>query len=248
MMIKIKNNLLKIIYAIIIIFSVWYLFSFISNRPIIPYPHIVLHDLFFNNSNMFVHLSKSVMRIFFGILFALILGYPLGLLMGFYKKIDKFLSPIIYLTYPIPKIALLPIIMLFFGLGNLPKIIMIVLIIIFQIILAARDGVKDIDDEVYHTLFSLGAKNREIFTNVVIPATISKVLTSLRIAIGTSISVLFFTETFGTEHGMGFYIVDAWMRFNYVEMYGGILVLSILGLLLFFILDLLEWILCPWNR
>jgi NitT/TauT family transport system permease protein len=108
--------------------------------------------------------------------------------------------------------------------------------------------VKEIDDEVYHTLFSLGAKNWEIFTNVVIPATISKVLTSLRIAIGTSISVLFFTETFGTEYGMGFYIVDAWMRFNYVEMYGGILVLSIFGLLMFFILDLLEWILCPWNR
>jgi NitT/TauT family transport system permease protein len=188
------------------------------------------------------------MRILFGIISALMLGYPLGLLMGFYKKIDKFLSPIIYLTYPIPKIALLPIIMLLFGLGNLPKIIMIVLIIIFQIILAARDGVKEIDDEVYHTLFSLGAKNWEIFTNVVIPATISKVLTSLRIAIGTSISVLFFTETFGTEYGMGFYIVDAWMRFNYVEMYGGILVLSIFGLLMFFILDLLEWILCPWNR
>jgi len=245
---KIRDNFFKIIYALLVFLSIWYFAAFIINRPIIPYPHEVIYELFHSNSNIFLHLNYSIMRIFFGIIFALLFGYPIGLLMGFYDKFDKFLSPIIYLTYPIPKIALLPIVMLLFGLGNLPKVIMIVLIIIFQIILAARDGVKEIDKEVYHTLYSLGANNREIFINIVIPATLQKVITSLRIAVGTSISVLFFTETFGTQYGMGYFIVDSWMRFNYVEMYGGILVLSFLGLILFFILDFIEWILCPWNR
>ncbi|MGM0641288.1 MAG: ABC transporter permease [Thermotogota bacterium] len=245
---RLKNNLLKILYAILFLFALWYLISLLVNRPIIPYPHIVFFDLLKGNNSLFFNLNYSIFRIFFGIFFAILIGYPIGLFMGFYKKIDKIFSPIIYLTYPIPKIALLPIVMLLFGLGDLPKIIMIVLIIIFQIILATRDGVKEIDSEVYHTFYSLGANNVQIFSNIIIPATLPKVLTSLRIAVGTSISVLFFTETFGTEHGMGFYIVDAWMRFNYVEMYGGIMILSLLGLFIFFFLDILQWVLCPWNR
>ncbi|MDN5343494.1 MULTISPECIES: ABC transporter permease [Oceanotoga] len=245
----IKKNIFKILYATFIILGLWYLLSFIINKPIIPYPHKVIIYIFSKNIiDIFIHINYSLFRIVTGILFALIIGYPLGILMGFYDRIDKILSPIVYLTYPVPKIALLPIIMLLFGLGNLSKILMIVLIIIFQIILASRDGVKSIENGIYDTFISLGAKKIDFFTDIVFPATISKVLTALRIAVGTTISVLFFTETFGTEHGMGYYIMDSWMRYNYIEMYSGIVILSFLGLFLFILLDFFEFLLCPWNK
>ena len=64
----------------------------------------------------------------------------------------------------------------------------------------------------------------------------------------TAVSVLFFTETFGTQYGMGYYIMDAWLRVNYLEMYAGILVLSGMGLLLFGLIDLLEYVTCRWQR
>ena len=64
----------------------------------------------------------------------------------------------------------------------------------------------------------------------------------------TAVSVLFFTETFGTQYGMGYFIMDAWLRVNYLEMYAGIVVLSAIGLLLFGLLDALEYLTCRWQR
>lgn len=72
-------------------------------------------------------------------------------------------------------------------------------------------------------------------------------LSALRIALGTAISVLFVTETYGTTRGLGYYITDAWMRLDYLGMYAGIALLSISGVLLFILIDWLEQLLCPWQ-
>lgn len=74
-----------------------------------------------------------------------------------------------------------------------------------------------------------------------------KFLTSLRVAMATAVSVLFFTETFGTTYGMGYFIMDAWMRVNYLEMYSGIAVLSNIGLILFSTIDYIERKTCSWQ-
>ena len=73
-------------------------------------------------------------------------------------------------------------------------------------------------------------------------------ITSLRVAMGTAISVLFFTETFGTKYGMGYFIMDSWLRVNYLDMYAGIVVLSLIGLFLFGFLDLVENYFCKWKK
>jgi len=225
----------------------WYLFSLILKLPIIPSPiDVIVHIIRIFYSKILIHVSVSIWRIVSGVAISIAIGAPIGLCMGYFKSMDKVLSPIVYLTYPIPKIALLPIVMLLFGLGDLSKTVMIVLIVIFQIIVAVRDGVKDIPTETYYPLFSLGAGYLDLFREIIIPASLSKLFTSLRIAMATAISVLFFTETFGTEYGMGFFIMDAWIRINYVEMYSGIVVLSIMGLSLFLVIDFVERLLCPW--
>ncbi|MPM90264.1 hypothetical protein SDC9_137385 [bioreactor metagenome] len=86
----------------------------------------------------------------------------------------------------------------------------------------------------------------DIFREILIPASLPKFLTSLRVAMATAISVLFFTETFGTQYGMGYFIMDAWMRVNYLEMYSGIIVLSLIGLILFGTIDYFEKKNCYW--
>ncbi|MGL5513517.1 MAG: ABC transporter permease, partial [Sporomusa sp.] len=137
--------------------------------------------------------------------------------------------------------------MLLFGLGELSKILMIFLIIVFQVIVAVRDGVSSIPKETYYPLYSLGASFQDVFREILMPASMPKFLTSLRVAMATAISVLFFTETFGTMYGMGYYIMDAWMRVNYLEMYSGIVVLSGIGLLLFGAIDYVEKKTCSWQ-
>jgi NitT/TauT family transport system permease protein len=147
----------------------------------------------------------------------------------------------------VPKLALLPIIMLLFGLGETSKLIMIVLIIVFQIIITSRDAVKGIPTEIFRSLQSLGASRRQIFTEIIIPAALPEVLTATRLALGTAVSILFFTETFGTEYGMGYFVMDSWMRVNYLEMYAGIVVLSFMGFCIFSLIDITEKYICSWR-
>ncbi len=246
---KIKNTLASYIAAAVFLLVLWYVIARIMELPIVPTPEKVFLKL----SHVFtqfilVHAVWSLWRIAAGLGLAVLVGYPLGVLMGYFKGADRFLSPVVYLTYPIPKIALLPILMLLAGVGELSKILMIFLIIVFQVIVAVRDAIRTLPEETYYPLYSLGASFRQIFRYVIMPASLPKFITAVRVAMATAVSVLFFTETFGTQYGMGYYIMDAWLRVNYLEMYAGIVVLSLMGLLLFGLIDAFEYFACRWQR
>jgi NitT/TauT family transport system permease protein len=245
---KIKAEIKNFFYGFIIVNILWYIISELVMLPIIQNPLKVYANIITNfYSAMFIHIIYSLFRVISGVCIALIIGMTIGLIMARYKSIEKILSPIVYFTYPVPKIALLPVVMLLLGLGELSKITMIFLIVVFQIIISTRDAVKSIPNETYNGLISLGASRFQIFNNIIMPNIASEILTTIRISLGTAISVLFFTETYGTEYGMGYYIMDAWMRVNYLDMYSGIVILSILGLLLFAAVDTAENLICKWK-
>ena len=232
-----------------IITAAWYAAASTLRLPLVPSPVKVFQNIFLNfSSSMLIHLLYSLSRVLEGTLLAVILGVPIGIGMGYYKKVDKYLSPIVYFLYPVPKIALLPLFMLFCGLGESSKIGLIVIIVVFQIIVAVRDGVKNISKENYYSMHSLGAGRFLIIKEIVLPAVQPDLLTAIRVTIGTAVSILFFTETYGTEYGMGYYIMDSWMRVNYLDMYSGIVVLSLMGVGLFICVDLLEKWTCSWKR
>ena len=227
--------------------ALWYLIAQAAELPILPSPERVaerLAGIFL--SDIAVHGAYSLWRITAGLCLAILIGFPLGMIMGYFPRADRYLAPIVYLTYPIPKIALLPILMLLAGLGELSKILMIFLIIVFQVVVAVRDGIHAIPKEIYEPLVSLGASFGEIFREILWPASLPKFLTAVRVAMATAISVRFFTETFGTQYGIGYFIMDAWLRVNYLDMYAGIIVLSGIGLLLFGLLDFVEYQTCRW--
>ena len=235
--------------AAVFLLVLWQIVSLIVQLPIIPPPYLAIERLaaIFSDT-IAVHAVYSLWRIVAGVLLAVAVGVPLGILMGYAKKADTLLAPVVYLTYPVPKIALLPILMLLFGIGELPKILMIFLIVIFQVLVALRDGISAIPKEMFYPLYTLGASFKDIFCKILWPAVLPNFITALRVAMGTAISVLFFTETFGTKYGMGYFIMDAWLRVNYLDMYAGIIVLSLIGLCLFGILDLCERYFCSWSK
>jgi len=236
------------IYSLLVAVALWEILAFVINRPILPYPHAVFAGMIkIFGPQIKIHLFYSLGRITAGIAISVLIGVPLGYLMGYYPKVDKVFSPLVYFTYPIPKLALLPIVMLLFGLGEISKLIMIIMIIVFQIIIAARDAVRDIPEETFRSLRSLGASRMQKLTEAMIPASLPELLTSIRIALGTAVSILFFTETFGAEYGMGYFIMDAWMRVNYLEMYAGIVTLSLMGFIIFAAIDFLESMICGWR-
>lgn len=194
------------------------------------------------------HLWVSTYRVVSSILLALFLALPLGLIMGYERKFDRFLAPLVYLIYPIPKIVFLPLVLLLLGLGDRPKIFLIWIIVFFQILVTTRDAARKVPSEVIASLRSLGGNRVQIYRYVLLPASLPDVLTALRLSMGTAISVLFFAESFATTEGLGYFIMDAWSRSAPDEMFAGIIMMAILGVCLFIIVDGLEKILCRWQH
>lgn len=247
-----KQSLMKVIHALIaFIFlnMLWWLASIKLNQNMLPSPIEVYRHLFkMNPQVLWLHTYNSLIRLFWGMFIAVVIGLVIGLLMGRFTKLNQLFDPIVYLTYPIPKIALLPIIMLLFGLGNTSKIMLLVLIIVFQVILSVRDGVKTIPQSYYHHLYVLGATTTQQFLKITLPAAFASILNAIRIALGTAIAILFFTEVYGTSYGLGFFIMDAWGRLDYLDMYSGILVLSLVAFILFQLIDLAEYHTNKWRK
>ena len=243
-----QKNVLHFILGGGICFVFWTAAAHLLNMPVIPPPEQVmvrLSQIFLDT--IAVHSAYSFMRLSIGLLTAVLIGYPVGVVMGYFGRINRVLSPIIYLTYPIPKIALLPVVMLLFGVGELSKLLLVFFILVFQIIVTVRDAVAGIPPETYVPLRVLGASFGQMMHHIILPASLPKFVTAVRVAMATAISVLFFTETFGTRYGIGYFIMDAWLRVNYLDMYAGIVVLSAIGLLLFAVFDGLERKLCRWH-
>ena len=243
-----QKNVLHFILGGGICFVFWTAAAHLLNMPVIPPPEQVmvrLSQIFLDT--IAVHSAYSFMRLSIGLLTAVLIGYPVGVVMGYFGRINRVLSPIIYLTYPIPKIALLPVVMLLFGVGELSKLLLVFFILVFQIIVTVRDAVAGIPPETYVPLRVLGASFGQMMHHIILPASLPKFITAIRVAMATAISVLFFTETFGTRYGIGYFIMDSWLRVNYLDMYAGIVVLSAIGLLIFAVFDGLERKLCRWH-
>jgi len=234
--------------GLLLVSILWYVAYVVIDRNVMPNPIVVLRAMpTLLEHNIIAHLLLSLQRVFIGLLFSMIIGLVFGILAAD-KKISKILTPFIYFTYPIPRVAFLPVIMLVFGLRDVSKIIMIVLVVVFPIIIVVRDSVKDIPKETYNSLICLGASRIQVFFLVTLPWAASGFLSTMRISLGTAVAILFFTETYGTTYGMGFFILDMWRRINYVMMFAGIVVLSMSGFLMFVCIDVLEDVLLKWKK
>jgi len=144
--------------------------------------------------------------------------------------------------------VLLPLIIILFGIGNFSKIFLIALIVFFQILVTTRDAARTIHRNYFHAMQTLGATRLQIYRHVILPASLPKILTALRISIGTAVAILFFVESFATTTGLGYIIMDSWGRADYVALYTGISCMALLGFALYLLLDRLERRLCAWTR
>jgi NitT/TauT family transport system permease protein len=241
------KSIIKTLYAMVAVVLFWYVMHIVMNTSAIPSPYSTIENfltVFWNT--LLPHLFVSFLRILWAILISLILGGFIGLWSGISKRADQFIAPIVYILYPLPKIAFLPILMIIFGLGETPKVALIVIIIVFQFIMAVRDGVREIPKEQFYSVMTLGISRIQMYKHLIIPAVLPRTFTALRISTGVSISILFFGENFATTYGIGYFIMNSYAMVNYLEMFSGILALGLMGLIIFRFIDLLENKFCRW--
>ncbi len=237
-------------FAALILLAIWQGAAFLLDSIALPEPWVVARDMVaaFRDGNLFDDLAISSIRALLGLALALAAAVPLGLVIGAEEPVRKRLSPFIYLLYPIPHVVLLPLIIILFGIGNFSKIFLIALIVFFQILVTTRDAAKGINRNYYYSMLTLGASRLQIYRHVILPASLPKILTALRISIGTSVAILFFVESFATTKGLGYRIMDSWGRADYVALYTGICCMALLGFSLYIVLDRLEQRICRWTH
>lgn len=237
-------------FTVVFIYVVWYVLSLLLGSNILPDPLKVfvrgLEEV--TTAAFWAHVEASAARLLAALFFAFILSVPIGLILGSNEKLDRLFSPLIYLGYPIPKIVLMPVIFVLFGLGDTGKIVLLAMIIFFQLLITTRDSARKIDREIVYSLKSLGGSRFDFFFHVVWPISLPGIFTSLRIGTGTAVAVLFFVESIATSEGLGFYIIDSWGRAEYATMFVGIIAMSIIGIVMYEIFELLERKFCRWKN
>ena len=235
--------------AIAAILVFWQLGALALDSRALPGP-VPAFSAFFSAfaSELAPHLAVSTWRVLAATALGTVLGVPAGLVLGRSPRIDAVAAPLIFLTYPIPKIVFLPILLVILGLGDASKIVLITLIVFFQLLVTARDAARAIPAGSVLSVRSLGAGRMDVFRHVVVPAALPDIFTALRIGTGTAVAVLFVAESIGGTTGLGYYIVDAWGRLAYDSMFAGILGMALLGVVIYELLEVAEARMCPWTR
>ena len=238
-----------ILLAALTLLIVWQGFAMMVNLPILPQPGDVLRVFFRElREDMLIHFAASLWRVAAGMALSVLVAAPAGLAIGGSRRLNRFFSPFIYLLYPIPKVVLVPVIILFLGIGDVAKIAILFLILFFQILVLVRDQASDLPPQLIQSLRSLGAGRRALFRFVYLPASLPAILTALRQSIGTAVAVLYITELSATKYGLGYYIYyKGSTLLDYPAMYAGVIAMSLLGLGLYFSVDWLERKWCPWK-
>ncbi|MEA3335496.1 MAG: ABC transporter permease [Chloroflexota bacterium] len=233
-----------------VLLLVWQVVAMVLDVEVLPTPIAVFGALVEEiPQGLGRHFLVSGSRVVVSIIIAVLFAVPVAIALAQSPSLDRLVSPFITILYPIPKIVFLPIILLILGIGNVSKVFIISLILFFQILVVVRDDAQALREEQLYSVRSLGAGRLALFRFVYLPATLPATLTAVRVSIGTAIAVLFFAESFATTSGLGYYIiVESWGRLAYPEMYAGVVAMSVLGVLLYFIVDGLERRLCPWAR
>jgi len=238
-----------LLFGAVAILIIWQLISWIVNEPILPGPVSVGQAFFVGlGSDLAEHFLVSAWRVLASVFLAVALAAPAGMILGQSERLNNLFSPVVYLLYPIPKVVLVPVILLLFGIGDFPKIVIIFLILFFQILVLVRDSAASIEPKTLLSVRSLGAGRRALFRYVYLPASLTAILTALRQSVGTAVAVLYIVELFATQQGLGYYIhLNGNTLFNYPAMYAGVVAMSLLGLGLYFTVDRLEHRLTPWK-
>ena len=158
------------------------------------------------------------------------------------------IDPLVSALYPIPKIAILPLVMLFFGIGDLSKVVLVALSVIFLVLINTTAGVLALDPVYFDVAKNYGAPKRKLFLRVIIPGALPFIFVGLRLGIGVALIVIVAAEFVAARSGVGFLIWTSWEVMRIENMFVGIIAITILGLIFTLLLKELESWALPWRR
>lgn len=239
---------LCIAFSVVLVVAGWWITSLVLNTPALPTPDVAAALFVEFAPAMGADFAISLWRILVSLVIGTVAGVPVGLWLGRSSRAGQMLTPALYILYPLPKIVLLPILLVLLGLGSEPKIALISLTVFFQVVVVMRDAAKSIPTQTLLSVRSLGGSRWDEWRHVILPATLPDLFTTLRVSSAIAIAVLFFAEAIAGSTGIGYFIMNSWAMVNYPRMFAGIIALALLGVIVYEAFDLAERRLTRWKR
>lgn len=193
-------------------------------------------------------LGLSLQRVLIGFVMGGVPGTLLGLAMGMFKPVRNFFQPLVAALYPLPKIAVLPLILLIFGLGEMSKYVIVAFGVFFLMVINTMAGVVNIPRIYFDVAKNLDAPKSKTYLTVALPGALPGIFTGMRLSIGVALILLVAAEFVGANSGIGYRIWWSWSVFWVENMYVGFAVIAILGFCFSYFIDFLERIFLPWQR
>ena len=215
-----------------------------------PPPSAIFQALFrlVASGSMQQNLAASLTRISVGVFLGSLLGVPLGILMGWLPRLRAVLDPLVAALHPIPKIAIFPIILVVFGIGETSTIIVIAISAFFPAVVNSMTGVDHIDPVYFEVARNYGADQFKTFTRVLLPGSLPMILSGIRLAINTGLLITIAVELVSARLGLGVLIWFSWQTLRVDELYATLVVVAILGILFNEGLKRLSQLLVPWAQ
>jgi NitT/TauT family transport system permease protein len=226
-----------------VLILIWHFAVVLSGSTIFPKPHQVLTGMveLTRKGVLVKYIVASLFRVSAGFLLALLVGIPLGLLLGWFVRAFQAFNPIIQVLRPISPIAWIPVAILWFGVSDLAPIFLIFLASLFPIMTATMSAVQNIQLVYLRAARNFGVKRLTLFKKVIFPAAVPQIITGVRIALGVAWLVVVAAEMIAVNSGLGFLIIDArnaGMRYDLVL--AGMMLIGLIGLTLDYIVRRLE--------
>jgi ABC-type nitrate/sulfonate/bicarbonate transport system permease component len=201
----------------------------------------------YGGKSLLQHVGMSLLRAVAGFVAAVVLGVPLGLLIGRHAPLGAAVAPIIGFFRPIPPIAFITLFVFYFGIGEASKIGLIFMAAFWYVILNCADGVRSVPQVLIRAGQNIGLTRRQLFTSVIVPAAMPSIMTAIRAASAISWTLVVASELIGAQAGLGFIILDSAQYFNLPATFIGIILIGLIGLLWELVLSAVQHHLLHWQ-
>jgi NitT/TauT family transport system permease protein len=249
-MVKNKLYTLLPVLVFLLILLIWEIIVLVFSIPVylLPKPSQIISVLLSDFGRLIPHIRITFFEAFLGFLIGSFFGWLLAVIFSFSETIEKALYPYAIALKSVPIVALAPLLVVWFGNGLLPKVLISAIISFFPVVVNVVKGIKTVDTEAIDLFNSLSATKRQIFTKLQFYNSMPYLFSALRISATLSVIGAIVGEFSGADKGLGFFILISSHRLETIDMFIGIVLSSIMGILFFYFVNILEKWIAPWSK
>jgi NitT/TauT family transport system permease protein len=243
-------KLLTLAFPWLLVITVWYLIPVtgLVNEALVPLPHHVAKKLFsLMAAGMWIDMLVSCRRVLSGLALGITAAVPAAFLLGWYKPARSLVDPLINFFRSLPPIALIPLVIVYFGIDELAKTVMLFYAAFFASVIVMYEGIVQTNPVFIRVARTLGASDLEIFWRVIVPLSVPHILTALRVALGVSWATLVAAELVAAQRGLGAVIQNASNYFQIDTVYAGIISIGAVAVLMDWVLRMVTTRAVRWQ-